>query len=225
MAVVAPGRDRERLRLGERGVEGVRVLDRHDLVRVEADPAVTERHAIAATLAASAERVATRSVQPRVPAGWRNVAAVAQVAAYEGVEVRYRGTAIEGHEVRVWSASAAAVDVTIDGIRRAYEVDRVGAVTYVDGPDGSSTLHAVERFPLPDAADAAGSLLAPLPGSVVRVLVEPGDEVAQGQTLVVLEAMKMEHSVQSPSGGAVSEVRVTVGDQVESGQVLVVVDA
>jgi acetyl/propionyl-CoA carboxylase alpha subunit len=200
-------------------------LDRHDLVRVEADPAVTERHAIAATLAASAERVATRSVQPRVPAGWRNVAAVAQVAAYEGVEVRYRGTAIEGHEVRVWSASAAAVDVTIDGIRRAYEVDRVGAVTYVDGPDGSSTLQAVERFPLPDAADAAGSLLAPLPGSVVRVLVEPGDEVAQGQTLVVLEAMKMEHSVQSPSAGTVAEVRVAVGDQVESGQVLVVVDA
>ena len=59
----------------------------------------------------------------------------------------------------------------------------------------------------------------------MRVLVEPGAEVTQGQTLVVLEAMKMEHSVQSPSAGTVAEVRVAVGDQVESGQVLVVVDA
>jgi acetyl/propionyl-CoA carboxylase alpha subunit len=200
-------------------------LDRHALVAVEPDPAVVERHAVVAALAAAAERRATAKVQPHVPAGWRNVRQFPQVAAYEEAEVRYSGTAVEGHDVHVWSAAATAVDVTIDGVRRTYEVDRVGDVTYVDGADGSTTLHAVERFTLPDAAVAAGSLLAPLPGSVVRVLVEPGAEVAQGQTLVVLEAMKMEHSVQSPTAGTVNEVRVAVGDQVEGGQVLAVVDA
>jgi propionyl-CoA carboxylase alpha chain len=94
----------------------------------------------------------------------------------------------------------------------------------VDDDEASTVLVDVERFPLPDAAVAAGSLLAPLPGSVVRVLVEAGATVTRGQTLVVLEAMKMEHSIQSPSDGTVTEVPVQVGQQVETGQVLVVVD-
>ena len=71
---------------------------------------------------------------------------------------------------------------------------------------------------------AAGSLQAPLPGSVVRVGVEPGQVVTAGQVLVVLEAMKMEHSVAATVDGTVVEVRVGVGDQVEGGQVLVVVE-
>ena len=60
--------------------------------------------------------------------------------------------------------------------------------------------------------------------TVVSVEVAVGDTVAAGQTLVVLEAMKMEHAVQSPSDGTVVEVDVAVGDQVTSGQVLAVVE-
>ena len=76
----------------------------------------------------------------------------------------------------------------------------------------------------PARTPAAGSLLAHLPGSVVRVLVETGVEVTKGQLLLVLEAMKMEHSVQSPVDGRVGDVLVTFGQQVETGQVLVVVE-
>jgi propionyl-CoA carboxylase alpha chain len=82
----------------------------------------------------------------------------------------------------------------------------------------------VPRFVDPAELVAAGSLTAPMPGAVVRVLVEPGNAVTAGQTLVVLEAMKMEHSVAAPADGTVAEVRVQPGQQVEAGAVLVVVE-
>ena len=70
-----------------------------------------------------------------------------------------------------------------------------------------------------------GSALAPMPGSVVRVAVGVGDRVEAGQVLVVLEAMKMEHSVHAGVAGTVSEVDVAEGDQVETGRILAVVEA
>jgi propionyl-CoA carboxylase alpha chain len=63
-----------------------------------------------------------------------------------------------------------------------------------------------------------------MPGAVVRVLVEPGAPVVAGQTLVVLEAMKMEHTVAAPTAGVVTEVRVQPGQQVDAGSVLAVVE-
>ena len=107
---------------------------------------------------------------------------------------------------------------------RRYLVDRVGPVAYVDGPDGSSTLVEEERFPLGTDQVAEGSAVAPMPGGVVRVAVAEGDTVEAGQLLVVLEAMKMEHTVHAASAGTVVEVDVAPGDQVETGRILVVVD-
>ena len=63
-----------------------------------------------------------------------------------------------------------------------------------------------------------------MPGGVVRVAVSEGDRVEAGQLLVVLEAMKMEHTVQAATSGIVTEVDVAEGDQVETGRILVVVD-
>jgi propionyl-CoA carboxylase alpha chain len=83
----------------------------------------------------------------------------------------------------------------------------------------------VERFPLPGAQLAAGALVAPLPGTVVKVAVAVGDPVSAGDTLVAIEAMKMEHEVRAPLAGTVSEVHVAAGEQVEAGRLLVVVDA
>ena len=74
-----------------------------------------------------------------------------------------------------------------------------------------------------DGGDHA--VAAPMPGRVVRVLVEPGDRVAAGQGLAVVEAMKMENEVASPAGGVVSDVRAAPGDSVEAGGVLVTLTA
>jgi biotin carboxyl carrier protein len=75
------------------------------------------------------------------------------------------------------------------------------------------------------AAAADGSLHAPMPGTVLRVDVQEGQEVAAGEPLVVLEAMKMELAVPAPAAGTVTAVLVAAGDLVARGQALVELDA
>ena len=70
-------------------------------------------------------------------------------------------------------------------------------------------------------ASHAGAVRAPMPGRVVRVLVEPGAAVTQGQALIVVEAMKMENELTSPATGTVARVHVAAGDRVEKGAALV----
>jgi propionyl-CoA carboxylase alpha chain len=90
---------------------------------------------------------------------------------------------------------------------------------YVD--NGRVALVVPPRFVAPDDAGRAGSTVAPMPGKVVRLLVTVGDEVAAGQPLLTLEAMKMEHQVVSPTTGTVTEVFVHQGQQLDGGQPLV----
>ncbi len=70
-------------------------------------------------------------------------------------------------------------------------------------------------------ATSANALTAPMSGTVVTVLIEPGAEVKSGETLLVLEAMKMETEVTAPKDGTVKSVDVAVGDAVQGGQVLI----
>ena len=116
------------------------------------------------------------------------------------------------------------VDLEVDGTRRVYRVHRVGAVTYVDASNGSSALTEAPRFGDADDAGPAGSLLAPMPGVVRRVLAEVGTVVTAGQPLLVLEAMKMEQTVAAPADGVVAELRAKAGEQVSGGQILAVLD-
>ena len=73
-------------------------------------------------------------------------------------------------------------------------------------------------------SQGAQSIVAPMPGRVVRILVGPGDEVAVRQAVVVVEAMKMENELRSPKAGRVKDVSVVVGASVEAGRVLIVVE-
>ena len=212
-------------------------LDRHDPVELSGGGAPPDPlHAVAAAFAAHADRRATAPVQATLPSGWRNVPTGLQQVAFtkdeqrvdvgyrftrSGVEVEVDGVPLVG--VELGRTDPDAVDLTVAGIRRSYAVHRVGRTSYVDGGGSSSTLEEVERFPAPERPVTPGSTVAPLPGSVVRVLVAAGDEVTAGQVLVVLEAMKMEHGIHSSHDGTVDEVRVGEGDQVEAGQVLAVV--
>lgn len=68
------------------------------------------------------------------------------------------------------------------------------------------------------------SIVAPIPGRVVRVLVMPGDRVSAGQGVVVVEAMKMENELRSPKDGVVREVKAREGTAVEAGAVLAVIE-
>jgi len=124
----------------------------------------------------------------------------------------------------VHAATPDRVDLEIDGTRRVYRVHQVGPDTYVDASDGSSALSEVPRFGDPRRAAPTGSLLAPMPGLVLRVLTEAGAVVTAGQPLLVLEAMKMEQTVSAPADGVVAELRAKAGEQVSTGQILAVLE-
>ncbi|MEN5041797.1 acetyl/propionyl/methylcrotonyl-CoA carboxylase subunit alpha [Stenotrophomonas sp. TWI1149] len=101
-------------------------------------------------------------------------------------------------------------------------VIRDGNELYLFGSEG------VQRFTLHDPVSEAdqsvadaGSLVAPMPGRIVATLVAPGTAVKRGAPLLVLEAMKMEHTLQAPADGTVQGYRVKAGDQVGDGAVLV----
>jgi propionyl-CoA carboxylase alpha chain len=211
-------------------------LQRHDPAQLMAgntDP--TRIHAAVAALAAQAARRIDTPLLPGLPSGWRTLRSQPHTVAFatgdSDVDVHYqlvRGTwtvSVDDWrpDIRVFSAAATLVDAEIDGVRRRYRVTRCGAAHYVDSTLGATTLHEVERFPDPSAVAEAGSLLAPMPGSVVRIEVIEGDRVMAGTAVIVLEAMKMEHTVRAPADGVVATIAVAAGDQVESGQVLAVV--
>ena len=216
-------------------------LTRHDpaaLAAAAAPGAGQARvHALAAALARQVRHRAGAPVLGTLPSGWRNVFSAPQRVSYaaagEPYEVAYRirGDQVtaevngEPVEALVRAASPGQVDLEIGGIRRVYRVHQAGGGTYVDASDGSSALYETPRFGDPEKLAPAGSLLAPMPGLVLRVLAEPGMAVTAGQPLLVLEAMKMEQTVSAPADGVLAELHAKAGDQVSTGQVLAVLEA
>ncbi|WP_409471328.1 biotin carboxylase N-terminal domain-containing protein [Streptomyces sp. HC307] len=161
-------------------------------------------------------------------AGWRNVPSQPQIKRYlmagEEHEARYRhtrGGGLTADGVRVVHAGATLVVLEVDGVRRKFEVAAYGDQVYV----GSTSLTALPRFPDPTAQHAAGSLLAPMPGTVVRVAegVTVGAPVRAGEPLLWLEAMKMQHKISAPATGTLTALHATPGQQVQVGALLAVV--
>ncbi|PXY23555.1 acetyl/propionyl-CoA carboxylase subuit alpha [Prauserella coralliicola] len=211
-------------------------FDRHGLPTLAAPLADGEAVRLSALAAALADAAANReraTVLGGLPSGWRNVGGLPQRKTYtvagEEHEVRYTlgrdGLCAEGFEgVVLAEAAPERVVLETGGVRRVFSVARYPGLVAVDSPLGSVSLTPVPRFTDPDAEVAAGSLLAPMPGTVVRIAVEKGETVRAGMPLLWLEAMKMEHRVAAPADGVVTELPVVVGQQVEPGTVLAVVN-
>ncbi|MFI6923120.1 biotin carboxylase N-terminal domain-containing protein [Nonomuraea spiralis] len=181
-----------------------------------------ELPALAAALAMAAGRRRDAAVLAGLPAGWRNVRSQPVRARFEEAEVVY-----DPLPPGVTAVSARPEEVVLehDGVRQTFQVARYDGDerVYVDFPAGSAVLTPVPRLPEPVEHVAPGSLLAPMPGSVLRVEVAEGDTVAEGQAVLVLEAMKMEHRIAAPAAGVVSDVYVEKGQQVEAGAVLAII--
>ncbi|GII27227.1 acetyl/propionyl-CoA carboxylase subuit alpha [Planotetraspora mira] len=209
-------------------------LDRNAVTAPLADAEAVRISGLAAALAqASANRVAAR-VLGGLPSGWRNVASRPQSAAFlteggETVEIAYRftrgGLAAEGFDgVTLVSAAPGRVVLESGGLRHAFDVAAYPGLVHVDSPLGPVRLAPVERLPEPVEQVVPGSLLAPMPGTVLRIEVEQGDTVTAGQPVIVLEAMKMEHRIVSSASGRLSVLNVAPGRQVEAGAVLAVIE-
>jgi propionyl-CoA carboxylase alpha chain len=190
---------------------------------------------IAAALSDAAVNRNRARVQATLAPGWRNMASAAQSKGYllpddTEVTVRYRHTRDgidlpDSPELSVISASDGEVVVVgADGVRRRLRVARYGGDDiYVDGPGWSVHLRRKPRFVDPTAVARPGSLLAPMPGAVIRVAVAEGDRVTAGQPLIWLEAMKMEHTISAPADGIVTTLAVEAGRQLAVGDVLAVI--
>jgi acetyl/propionyl-CoA carboxylase alpha subunit len=221
---------------------------RPDLRDASLPDMVRHRHAAAVALSLLEER-ATRSLVPVSAAGWRNVGtplhadlltdAVGTLAVratspdapallLEGDAWRAIGTAPTG-VVAATSGKAVddgVVDLTTaaDGLRRRYRVRHDGHWAFVNGPEGQSTFALRTEDDPDDRGGEAGECRAPLPGAVTKLLVAVGDAVVEGDGLVVLEAMKMEHTLRADGAGTVSEVRCEPGQQVDVGDLLVALE-
>lgn len=122
----------------------------------------------------------------------------------------------------VGHADGQTLSVQMDERRWRLQLQRDGDQLYLFASDGQHrfTLHDPVGESEQASADA-GSLLAPMPGRIVATLVAAGTQVKRGTPLVVLEAMKMEHTLQAPADGTVKGYRAKAGDQVGDGAVLV----
>ncbi|HVP03385.1 MAG TPA: biotin carboxylase N-terminal domain-containing protein [Solirubrobacteraceae bacterium] len=210
------------------------------LVRPLLDGPARRAALAAAALGGQAERRAAAPVQGTLPSGWRNNPGDDQRVDYRAgdrehaVAYRFLRGALErlhvdgerlAEAVRVIDASPSAVTLELDGVRHAFSVRRgPGRAVHVSGPDGQLDLEEIERYPDPSAMVAAGSLLAPMPGNVIRVDVAVGDRVSAGQPLLALEAMKMEHEIVATADGVVTALSVGVGAQVDAGTLLAAID-
>ncbi|WP_433198215.1 acetyl/propionyl/methylcrotonyl-CoA carboxylase subunit alpha [Nocardia sp. CA-107356] len=193
---------------------------------------------VAAALADAAANRKVARVGAGLPAGWRNLPSQSQHKSYEsrtsGIhDIGYRctrdGVVVDDHDdLELVEAGPERVVLAVPGarglVRRQFDIARYGDLVCVDSPLGPVSVRRLPRFSDPADQVAHGSLLAPMPGSVIRIGAEVGSTVEQGQPILWLEAMKMEHTISAPAAGVLSALNVTVGQQVDVGAVLAVVD-
>jgi acyl-CoA carboxylase subunit alpha len=203
-------------------------LDRHDTTAPLAGEDAVRLSALAAALAGAAFHRATAAVLRDLPVGWRNVPSQPRRVEFTEAEVAYRltreGLVAEGHEdVSLVSAVTGEVVLARGGVRLRFAVAAYDRHVHVDSVLGPVRLTPVPSLPDPAEQVAPGTLLAPMPGSVIRVAVREGDTVERGQPMLWLEAMKMEHQILAPADGVVTALHAEAGGQVETGTVLAVV--
>ena len=189
-----------------------------------------------------AERVHTALLDERL-AEWVKPTSERSVRKEALVAARVRSYVVRGEEISVsYSAGRSGlaqtelVGVTVgevtptrvviddDGITESYDVAVGDGWVDVDGPAGSFDVAPVPEFVDPADVIAEGSLLAPMPAAVMSVAVTEGQQVSKGDIVVVLEAMKMQHTITAPADGVVTELSATAGAQVESGAVLAIIE-
>jgi biotin carboxyl carrier protein len=136
------------------------------------------------------------------------------------------------HDVDAARVGKYGLSLLLGGDRTSQEIQVVpsggvgGVLVWIEGKTVTAGVNArrTGRAGIETAAHGEQTIIAPMPGRVLRVLVAPGDEVAVRQPLVVVEAMKMENELRSPKAGRVKAVSVTPGTPVDAGRVLVVIE-
>ena len=126
--------------------------------------------------------------------------------------------------VEIISFDNEMLECVIDGIRSQYQIYRDEDRLFVFDSFNDIQLKVLPRFVDPNTSSIEGGLLAPMPGKISEVLIKKDQKVKAGQSLMIIEAMKMEQTIKSPNAGKISKIMVKKGQQVENGESLLVID-
>lgn len=174
------------------------------------------------------------NILKEIPTGWRNSRLPRQKMTLSyldnEVEVTYKSNrdgsfaVNEETTAKVIDWTPSGIDIEINTSRFYSKITQADDNIVVHGPWGDALFKILPRFTLPGSEIQAGGLIAPMPGKVIDLKVKVGSKVKKGDTLVILEAMKMEHQVKASEDGKVTKVLIKKDDQLENGALLMVVD-
>ena len=173
-------------------------------------------------------------IAPYIPSGWTNGRLpnpnITFVLDGEEIFVEYKlinknKFLVFNSEVEVVNIDDKYIDLVFDSVRVKSRISEDAEFILVHIPSGDVSFEVKPRFSMPGLEVQAGGLVAPMPGKVVDLKVKKGSKVKSGETLVILEAMKMEHSIKASEDGVISDIFIKENDQVENGAVLMVVDS
>ena len=214
-------------------------------VDVHFDELITQENktedSIAASVVAlysSKRRQAEAAILPNVAPSYRNnpfrdpsIRLQVGSAAFE-ISWRAMGDEMFALSSGDWQANAhlvsfepGSIRLSIEGIQKIFRIAEAGDQFFVQSHSSSRVVMRLPRYPHSHAASEHESAYAPMPGQVLKVLVEVGQQVSAGDALVILEAMKMEQTLRAATDGAVEAVLVKQGDVVAPGDRLVEIAA
>ena len=132
---------------------------------------------------------------------------------------------VMGTNCKIHAVDESGIDIEVGSHRFFAQVTRADDQILINMPFGDLDAVIVPRFIEPGNEVPEGGLVAPMPGKVIEVRVKKGDKVKAGDTLIIIEAMKMEHSIKATENGKVTKLMVSLNQQVDNGATLLVLDS
>ena len=167
------------------------------------------------------------NVLRHIPSGWHNARLPFQRTMFEiddeAFTVRYKqqrnGSFLDDNNqiAIINDVTDEFIDIEFDNVRRRVNITRYENLYLVQHDRGHKLIKLLPRFKNEQDLIQKGSLISPMPGKVTEMNVKVGDNITKGQKLLVMEAMKMNHSISSDRDGIVKEIYVNKGDQLETG--------
>ena len=168
-----------------------------------------------------------------MPANWTNgrmpLQRVKLLFVQDEIEVKYKLNKDNLYEVmgsicKIYHCDSFGIDIQIDSHRFYAHITEAGSEIVINMPFGDVNASVLPRFIEPGNDIPEGGLIAPMPGKVIDVKVKKGSKVKAGDTLVIIEAMKMEHSIKATETGKIAKVMIQLNDQVDNGATLLVLE-
>src|SRR5262249_24594680 len=210
------------------------IAERLDELLADDDPRLNRDSLVAAALYLQNQWRTSDGLLAELPPSYRNNPYRDQSIKFQigedEVEVSWGQTGSGGYEARVFDSTVAAqvlscapdcIRIVIDGVQRIFKITEAGDELCVHSSLGSREIKRPPRHPMRHAATGHASANSPMPGKVLKILVETGQKVSAGDPLIILEAMKMEHTMRAVVDGVVEAVLVGQGEVIAPGQLLV----